>query len=148
MNDHIGKPFRRDELFGVIARWTNKASFGTIQGGKSEAANTVVDYDVFEGLKEVLGADMLNRLVDQLVVMLDERLVGDCATPEGSKRLAQDAHSIVSAAGTLGFIRLAKACQELEAAILSGELVEPILEKVRAARLQVLSEVPRLRHAA
>ena len=37
MNDHIGKPFRRDELRAVLNRWTAEAVGTVPDGGHSDA---------------------------------------------------------------------------------------------------------------
>ncbi|ACA17122.1 multi-sensor hybrid histidine kinase [Methylobacterium sp. 4-46] len=139
MNDHLGKPFRREELHAVIERWIN----GARPGPSREALDRIV-YDDVVGL---LGADRLGYFLDELAREIRDRLSDQKLCGADPERLARDAHGLIASAGTLGFAELSGLCKRLEVACQSGAF-EDMLAEVRAGRDRALGEIDRLRPAA
>lgn len=144
MTDHIGKPFKQDELFAAVERAIRGLECG---GHRMEAKPLppVLDRSVLDDLYQAIGASTVQRLMGQLASDLEKRFAADAKTPEGRMQIAQDAHSTVSAAGLLGFTELSGVCREIEDACLAGADLEPLLERLRVNREAVLAEIARLR---
>ena len=143
MNDHIGKPFRREELRAAIERWT----------GAPPSRQAPVDRTVYDDVAGLLGPARLARLLDDLAREIGDRLSDACLDGTDLARLRGDAHGLASAAGQLGFAELAGLCQDLEQAC-REERDRPrpdlasILAALRQARDRALGEIGRLRPAA
>ena len=143
MNDHIGKPFKRDELFEAIERWT---AWGEAQ--RRSASPQSVGGDTFDQMKELLGVEKVNDLVSQLAALIAERLSDTALNSADPVRLATQAHAIVSTAGLLGFSDLSKACADLEAACRQGAPIDNCLAVVRTTRQHAIESLDILRQAA
>ena len=110
MNDHVGKPFRRDVLLEAIERWATK---GVDQVPKP--AEEAVDRAVFEDVAATVGPEMLKRLLGTLAEELEARF-GEAGAQPSREELAGSAHAMVSMSGMLGFSDLSRLCSEVEAA--------------------------------
>ncbi|GJE02049.1 PAS domain-containing hybrid sensor histidine kinase/response regulator [Methylobacterium isbiliense] len=143
MNDHIGKPFRREELQAAVERWTSGAP----------GRQAPVDRTVYEDVAGLLGPARLARLLDDLAREIGDRLSDACLDGSDLARLRGDAHGLASAAGQLGFAELARLCRDLERACREerdrpGPDLASILAALRQARDRALGEIGRLRPAA
>ncbi|MDR7037691.1 signal transduction histidine kinase/FixJ family two-component response regulator/HPt (histidine-containing phosphotransfer) domain-containing protein [Methylobacterium sp. BE186] len=135
MDDHVGKPFRRADLFATIARWSGPGR------GDDGAAAAAIDRTALATLEENIGPVRLQGLLSLLAGELGERF-----RPGETDRaqIAHDAHAMVSAAGVLGFTGLSVLCREIETAAGSGaDLVVPLrrLETLRTATLAAIREL-------
>ena len=136
MDDHVGKPFKRAELYATVARWTRKDE-------KMAEAREAFDRDVFDELREILGDAMCEKLVRKFASEVDERFShvrGDI----DRVRLAADAHALISPAGSLGFIGFSDLCREIETAAREGGPLETCIETLADARGAVLQKVAAL----
>ncbi|WP_246693766.1 PAS domain S-box protein [Methylobacterium sp. WL18] len=139
MDDHVGKPFRRDALLAVVDRWTA----GSSAGGETHAT---VDLAVFEDLKEMVGHE---RMVGLLAMLADEltHRFGPSSHARDREQIAGDAHAMVSAASMVGFVSLADLCREVEAACRSGEGHEPLVDLLRTRSVETIAEIMIMRTA-
>ncbi|WP_407519154.1 ATP-binding protein [Methylobacterium oryzisoli] len=141
MDGHVGKPFKRADLAGLIARHRARPA--------DEPAG-LVDPAAFAAVRDLLGAERTEALLALLAAELTERM--DATDPD-RERLARDAHAMMSAAGALGFADLSALCREIEQAAigshdLSTQDLEPLLGRFDVARRTALGEIARLRDAA
>ncbi len=140
MDDHLGKPFKRDELYAVIARWRRR--------DPSERAEAALDREVSQTMLSLLGRDSLLSLFDQLSSLLAERFDAALSDPNNLGRLAEEAHTMVSPSGMLGFTTLSRLCQELEQACMAGGDVAGLVAELKAARAAVPAAMDAFRRAA
>ncbi|MEE7493391.1 PAS domain S-box protein [Methylobacterium oryzae] len=147
MSHHVGKPFRREELLAAIDRWADDRSHqrpAAVEGGSSPATEStpgVLDAAVLEELSASIGAYRIERMLDLLASELNERFRSDLGDRE---RVARDAHAIVSAAGSLGFLGLSSLCREIETAARSDADLTPLTRRLaeqRAAALRLIRDL-------
>jgi signal transduction histidine kinase/CheY-like chemotaxis protein len=148
MDDHVGKPFRRADLFATISRWTAP---GARRPARQEATRrtvpvdpTVLDAGVLTGMEMSFGTDQVGALLDLLANELSERF-----RPSETDRLqiAHDAHAMVAAAGLLGFVGLSSLCREVEAAAHAGADLMPLIRRLEVQRATALRAIRQLRAA-
>jgi CheY-like chemotaxis protein/HPt (histidine-containing phosphotransfer) domain-containing protein len=131
MSDHIGKPFEPRELRQLINRWTGADSIGAARPDVSQGEHSlpaamtaprmtapahealddnVLDEVAYARLADMIGdetaADIARQFADDLA-----RRFADVGNQDA---LRNDAHTVVSSAGTLGFKRLSACARELE----------------------------------
>ncbi|WP_375410678.1 ATP-binding protein, partial [uncultured Methylobacterium sp.] len=119
MDDHVGKPFQRDVLHAVVARWSPLPIGGQASPATDNAADAcIVDRTIYEGFLSDVGPTAMASLLGKLQRDLSERLAGVASRAAMLDRqtLAREAHSTIGSTGTLGFVALSQACRELEAA--------------------------------
>ena len=148
MDDHIGKPFDREELHALVDRWLSDR--GTTDASRrppdGEPNAPPLDAQIHGELIALLGAEKMQGLL----LKLEGHLVDSFAAVEPSQvdrvELAREAHRLVSQAGMLGFVELGSVCRELETACLSesGDVVA-LLERARSARDRAVQEIGRLK---
>jgi signal transduction histidine kinase/CheY-like chemotaxis protein/HPt (histidine-containing phosphotransfer) domain-containing protein len=147
MNDHVGKPFNRGELYRLIDRWLPEVMI--VDTGAASVRNELdaemrlFDEKVYGDLAQVLGKEKMIRLLDKLEELLRSSL---SAVPDRTT-LAREAHSLISQAGMLGFTELSEACRSLENACLAEGSIDAPLNAVRDIRQKTLLEIGRLRGA-
>ncbi len=126
MNDFISKPVEKDRLLASIAHWlrkdANKQPSTSASGNAAQDLNVLLDESALQSLsaqtddktmKETVAiffADTAHR-VERLTQTLDAKNL---------QALGFEAHSIKSAAMTLGALRLATACRTIEQACNDG----------------------------
>jgi signal transduction histidine kinase/FixJ family two-component response regulator/HPt (histidine-containing phosphotransfer) domain-containing protein len=147
MNDHVGKPFDREQLYTVIDRWVSDymvVETGPPQAEHCEEQDMVLDQAVFDDLCALLGTDkmsqMLRKLSDQLAEL--DPGAGDPA------EAARAAHRLVSQTGMLGFMELSNACSRLEESLLETRSATGVEDHFSAARARAMVEISRLRGAS
>jgi CheY-like chemotaxis protein len=145
MDDHVGKPFKRDQLLAAIDRCLG--SDAIVEDG-DVAPKAVLDRSVYSEVLHAVGADIMSRLLDQLAELLESCLSDDQLSSTDRARLARDAHVMMSSAGALGFMSLSEVCSYVERACETGTGLRQGLEHLRAARQQTLDEIVALRTAA
>jgi CheY-like chemotaxis protein/HPt (histidine-containing phosphotransfer) domain-containing protein len=132
MDDHLAKPFRREALHAILARWLNKPkAAATTQTlvrptGRVPAEAPLLDGATLDALRALPRSgpkDMLTHIGE--LYLLDSR--GLLATIEQSLEagngpdLARAAHAWRSYNGNVGASGLAQLCRELEDAARSGD---------------------------
>ncbi|WP_407523823.1 ATP-binding protein [Methylobacterium oryzisoli] len=142
MDDHLGKPFRREDLHATVARWTDpkKPDEQKATPVPLVQAEPILDRAVFEEMLEVTGREAMLGLLVRLAADLRSRF-GEAV---GRERLTADAHAMMSVAGLLGFIGLAQVCRDLEQACTAQQDLESILIRLAEARCATLTEITRL----
>ncbi|MCJ2021884.1 Hpt domain-containing protein [Methylobacterium sp. E-065] len=150
MTDHVGKPFRRDELLAAIDRWAQRppnglpATIGAAPALGQDIDPTVLDTAVLAEMKESFGADRLGAMLGLLASEVTQRLRPGEAARE---QIAYDAHALVSAAGSLGFVGLSSLCREVETAARTGGDLALLIERLQEQRAATLRMIEELRAA-
>ncbi|HEV2558729.1 MAG TPA: ATP-binding protein [Microvirga sp.] len=126
MTDHVGKPFKRQDLYAAVERAMISNTNPVIQE-IVDGDGPVLDRAILAELMEVGGAPMVQRLLDQFAANYAARFAD-----QAPAQVARDAHALVSSAGMLGLTRLSQACARLEAACEVEADVSPLLTGVRA----------------
>jgi polar amino acid transport system substrate-binding protein len=144
MNDHIAKPIDPDQLVGKLLRWIKRPdgdgptlqkrerkNFNQASGAASEDAPLEIPgIDVTSALKRTGGnrkryETLLRRFAQQQADAVEavrkSLSSGDTATAERA------AHSLKGAAGTLGAMAVSDAAAKAEAAIRTGQGIDPTL---------------------
>jgi CheY-like chemotaxis protein len=147
MSGHVGKPFKREELYDAIERALSRKDAGTPATAHAGPAMSL-DTEVLGNLREIMGQAGVGRLLDRLEGRLKEVPVGMPGDAEDRQGLARDAHTLVSACGMLGFLPLSDLFRELEEACLRDDDLAPILQRVQIATTAALGEIAALKEAA
>ena len=148
MDDYVGKPFRRADLFATISRWTAPGARRPARAEEPrrlpQVDSAVLDAAVLTEMEASFGADRVGALLDLLANELSERF-----RPSETDRLqiAHDAHALVAAAGLLGFVGLSSLCREVEAAAHAGADLMPLIRRLEIQRATALRAIRQLRAA-
>ncbi len=121
MDDHVGKPFRREELLAVIARAASQDAPVTVE----EPSRQVFDLAAYKELEAVIGSPTIRRIAVETLAQAAAML--SCAD---HSRYATQAHAILGTAGTVGLRELASDLMSLERACLASVAPAPLLAKV------------------
>lgn len=123
MNDHIGKPFDRQQLLRTVAHWLGggraAASHDGADGVSGLPRGGVLDREVLTQLSGDLGPELLADVLRQFVEEAAER-VSRIATESDLALLTREAHTLKSTAGTFGAATMASAARALEKACRDG----------------------------
>jgi PAS domain S-box-containing protein len=168
MNDHVGKPYKREDLFAAIDRCLrtvadNRSSPLTNAGNvtprmpvlpahgrtpPSPAARendpfpaAAFDAETFETIARLLGQEKIAGLLKQLAGQLQDRFTDDPASAQERLPLAREAHKLVSSAGMLGFVGLSQSCAQLESVLTTEEDASLRMGEVREACRRALAEI-------
>ena len=148
MDDYVGKPFRRADLFATISRWTapgaRRPARPEGKRQRTQVDTAVLDAAVLSEMEASFGTDRVGALLDLLANELAERF-----RPSETDRLqiAHDAHALVAAAGLLGFVGLSSLCREVEAAAHAGADLMPLIRRLEVQRATALRAIRQLRAA-
>jgi CheY-like chemotaxis protein len=127
MDDHLAKPFRREALHGILARWLGTGKFETTtastaaQGVPAPAGAPLLDGATLEALRALPRSgpkDMLTH-IGELYLMDSRQLIATIEQSLDSANgleLARAAHAWRSYNGNVGANLLAQLCRELEEA--------------------------------
>nr|WP_147045275.1 PAS domain-containing protein [Methylobacterium gnaphalii] len=157
MDDHVGKPFKRRELYAAIDRWVaherSRRSRAVSSSGAPAAVRpreAILDEETFSSIKERMGADR----IQSLLMLLEEELQARFAATDthgldavDRAQLAHDAHAMISAAGILGFVGLSRLCREVEAACHAGDDLVPLIRRLAELRGGAIQTIQELRAA-
>jgi signal transduction histidine kinase/ligand-binding sensor domain-containing protein/CheY-like chemotaxis protein/HPt (histidine-containing phosphotransfer) domain-containing protein len=152
MDDYLAKPFRREALHGMLARW-----LGT-QSHEPEAGASTVDstppgestldgatLDALRALPRSGEKDMLEHIGE--LYLLDSRglltLIEESLGAGNSADLARAAHAWRSYNGNVGALGLARLCRELEDAARQSNFAaaREIYAQIRALHVRVRNEL-------
>lgn len=162
MNAHVGKPFKRAELYGTIDRLIAQTSLHD-RGQSRETAEpdlpkvaSVLDREAFASIAERMGSERVRILLG----LLETEILGRFRQIEGDGQrgpvhssaidrvqLAHDAHSMISAAGILGFQAMSDLCREIEAACHDEVDLAPLLRRLALMRRGMIDTIQTLRAA-
>ena len=141
IDDHVGKPFKRKELFDAIERWTRLRP--QAPDCSTEPPRLAFDRHVLEEFRETVGVAIFDRLIDKFKAELDARIV-DVAPTIDLDRLAMNAHALISASGSFGFTGFSRLCRDVEESCRHGGDVAWNLGRLGVARDSVLAELDTL----
>jgi CheY-like chemotaxis protein/HPt (histidine-containing phosphotransfer) domain-containing protein len=148
-NQHVGKPFDRRDLLQKIDHLVSRTGALPVSNQTLPTAADlcpVFDSEAFGQLADVMGGNRLTRLLTDFEQQLEASFVGNREMAADPANLAAQAHTVVSAAGMLGFARLSHACRNLEQACLSGSGdVKAVLATTRSICDETLTVLRRAR---
>jgi PAS domain S-box-containing protein len=137
MNDHVGKPFRREELIAAIERSAGASRQAEAAGSGESDGFDQAAYDALAAIAGPKIHDWHGKLAERLgAPALSEPACG--ADPGETARLA---HTLVSAAGMLGFQGLSEAARALEAACLAGDTSDAAFRSFDVERERALARL-------
>ncbi|GLS43437.1 ATP-binding protein [Methylobacterium brachythecii] len=135
MQDHVGKPFKKQALFATIELWA--------LGGSEDAADVVepvANRGAFEAIVDTLGRSRADDLLATLAEELDARL-GEEGTIPDRDGLADGAHAMVTAAAMLGFDDLSDLCRKVETSCRAGANYAPLVVPLHKQRRLALRRI-------
>jgi signal transduction histidine kinase/DNA-binding response OmpR family regulator len=150
MDDHIGKPMKREDLLRKLAEWLpvpeERIPAQHIPHISSEPDQTTSEFDEdsFLEFRAMMGADRVAQWLSRLAEHL-QALLSDEAAVLDRHLLAKRAHALISQAALLGFSGLAKHCTELEQACNNGDDLQIPLERARRSANEVSATIRQMR---
>jgi PAS domain S-box-containing protein len=166
MNDHVGKPYKREELFAAIDRCLGSGaqrsppSLATAPIAASpveqrhiaepiaetmpiavENPAEAFQAETFEAIEALLGQEKIGKMLGQLAGQLKERFSNAPLDPSERAPLAREAHKLVSSAGMLGFVGLSRSCAKLEAVLATERDATECFDVVRKACQCAIAEI-------
>ncbi len=154
MDDHLGKPFSRQQIQDALDRWLPKAAGGApahtaaaAVERQHESTSGVLDRRVLAQLREMDGHDdpeLLHRVLS--IYMSDSpneisRMAKAMASGD-AVQISRSAHSLKSSSANIGATLLSKHCAELEVAGRGGKL-----DGVREIHDRIVAEHGRVQKA-
>ena len=112
----------------------------------SSVPDNVVHHDlrVFRKMTALVGNERSSALLARFSQILESSFEQGHELQDERQLLLDQVRATLSAAGMLGFARLAETCRELEAALKEDRELEKPLDKVRAAKLRSLRTLSQL----
>ena len=127
IDDHIGKPFRKENLLQKVNTWLERGRLEAASASVKQAVNAALNE-----LQEVMGREWVDRGLRTLKRQIEETFWDEAAALADRQELARRAHQLVNYAGLLGFVELCELCSGLEAACLSGATLSEPFERASA----------------
>jgi CheY-like chemotaxis protein/HPt (histidine-containing phosphotransfer) domain-containing protein len=135
MDDYLSKPFRRETLGTVLARWLPAALPGARKADAVAAAapalEPAIDRKALDGIR-ALANDTAPDLLDQVIRLYLEsapellgRLRGGF-TDDDKDAVRMASHTLKSSSANLGATRLAELCKTIELSVRTGGLASGI----------------------
>jgi PAS domain S-box-containing protein len=109
MDDYIAKPFRRDELAAVLARWLPAP---TATAAPPAGPSPVLDRSALQALRPALVAQLVSLFREQAPQHV--RTIQAAAAQADPAALARAAHTLRGEAGQLGAVELHELCTRIE----------------------------------
>src|SRR5580692_10744686 len=148
MDDHLAKPFRREALHGILARWLGQRHFKppmapTATPGPSVGAPLLdgATLDALRALPRSGPKDMLAH-IGELYLLDSRRLIAtieESLESANGPELARAAHAWRSYNGNVGANALAQLCRELEEAARAAKIAGAMLKEAGFAVHSVAS---------
>jgi response regulator RpfG family c-di-GMP phosphodiesterase len=158
MDDYLSKPIRREALQRVLEQWLRpeKAAAASPEPPAQPAEESGLDPELTANLQDLRtdgGEEFVANLVVSFMRNTRERIgsMHRAVTSEDSAAVERLTHDLKGAAGTLGALRLAKLCRDLETSVRSRSFGEAaaILERMDESLEQLESSLaPYGAHAA
>jgi HPt (histidine-containing phosphotransfer) domain-containing protein len=155
MDDHLAKPFRREALRGILARWLAKSGEGSVASASARSAalsapanESLLDGATLEALRALPRSGPKNMLthIGELYLLDSRGLIASIEhsldTGNGME-LARAAHAWRSYNGNVGANGLAQLCRELEDAARAGsfEAARAIYTRIELLHRRVRDEL-------
>jgi CheY-like chemotaxis protein/HPt (histidine-containing phosphotransfer) domain-containing protein len=141
MDDHLAKPFRREEILHMVARWSKRGPAPEPALAQEEATvPAALEREVLRQLLTLIGPQTLRRMLGQFsdrLAQLDVWLPGARGDNGCPAELTALVHQLVSSSGMLGFAALSQALRRLEEAMRLGEDEEGALAEAAARLVEV-----------
>ncbi len=117
MDGHLGKPFRQADLIDTVRRFAIRRT--DIPAASAAAPPetphaTVFDPEPLAQMGVTTGSAIHRSLLISLGASLEVSFLPELSDPGARAALAHDAHALVSAAGSLGFLELSEASRTLQ----------------------------------
>lgn len=132
MNDHIGKPFKKAELFQKVNSWLYRAA---VEGRPTSAPENKAWDAALEELCDLMGRDWVETGLRKLRQQIAETFGDEATALADRQQLARRAHQLVSHSGFLNFLELSRFCGELEEACKSDQDASTPFHTAKAAAL-------------
>ena len=124
MNDHLGKPFKREELVSILKKWLNRSDDHdgaahrpepTAANGKDTEAGDIVDPAISTPIRES-NPELWSRLVAAYLTAAVEKrdLLTTAMADRDYGAVGMAAHTLKSSSANLGVMRLSELCRDLE----------------------------------
>ena len=112
INDYVIKPVDRTILINAIKRWLNPTEIKPAE----EETLLVLDASALEKLTRETNATVMRRIIGLFIEETHGRItqISNACQDEDWNRLQREAHSLKSAAGTFGALRLQARAKELD----------------------------------
>ncbi|NTV95716.1 MAG: response regulator, partial [Thiobacillus sp.] len=136
MDDFLSKPFKPDELAGVLARWLRAPVSGAAGAARSMAgaeAPPGLDMATLDELKAALGddfSDMVQVYLDATPPMLAE--LAAAGERGDAKEVTRIVHGLRSSSATFGALHLAELAHGLEKRARAGEFTAAEIAAIEA----------------
>ncbi len=133
LDDHLGKPIRRAELFHKLNIWLERVD------GKPEPTSSRERAEIaaFQELYQLMGRDRvtsgLTKLRQQIDDAFDDAFTDEASAIADRAQLARRAHALVSHTAVLGFLELSRLCSDLEEACTGDSDTSVTFRKAKAA---------------
>jgi signal transduction histidine kinase/DNA-binding response OmpR family regulator len=126
MDDYLSKPFNREQLGAVLARWLSPVSKSVHKGDQTPGAQTAtrpknspLDSRVLEMLRELERQGAQNILTQLIQIYLETspdhlKNLREAVVREDAEAIRKVAHSFKSSNGNMGALKLADMCKEME----------------------------------
>jgi CheY-like chemotaxis protein len=152
MDDYLSKPFRREALSAVLARWLpgcligNAPSAAPIIEPRPDAARTAIDSAALDAIRS-LGGETTPDLLEQIIRLYLEAAPGlmgaikDGLAAANNDQVRIAAHTLKSSSANLGASRLAELCKKMELAARTNTIKTdaPALHEVQTEYERVCS---------
>ncbi len=146
INDHIGKPVKREDLLRKLGEWLPPAHGSSGRGGEPSQGRLAFDQANFDDFRRTIGPVLVGQWVGRLDEQLKNTFAADGPPETDRQRIAGSAHAIIPQAALLGFPELAELCTSLERACTEGGDISLPLQKVRDAARSVRETIARMDH--
>ncbi|RMG34970.1 MAG: response regulator [Gammaproteobacteria bacterium] len=126
MDDYLAKPVNLRELSVTLERWTQRG--GGVDGNEARRADPmaedeILDGDVLQELREVMGEDFANLLHTYLETSPAlVQALSEAVASRDTQAMIIPAHSLKSSSGNMGAARLSVVARELEVAAREGRV--------------------------
>lgn len=132
VDDHLGKPFRKVDLFRKIDQWLGRPS-GSVW--RQPAVQPPSVGGILDEACELMGRPWTLRALHRLVTEIDEVFAAGSGVRLDETGLARHVHGMVSLAALLGFASLSMPCSNLEDACRNRRDAARAFEQARASAL-------------
>ncbi|HEX7175352.1 MAG TPA: response regulator, partial [Pyrinomonadaceae bacterium] len=121
MDDYLSKPFTREQLEDLIAKWDGRRVVRAAESTSPEEdapVDEVLDLSLIErlhGFRERGDVGALARLIDTFLQDINARrdAISEAYGSRDREKVRREAHALKGSAGFFGAVRLSKVCAEL-----------------------------------
>ncbi len=122
MDDYLSKPFKFDQLKGLLNKWLALENLSTALPGQDEIASDAAENNEtpnvdFQSVEAVIKDPEIIKKLMRLYIEQTRLYIDDiCSAADNNdrKKLKFAAHALKSSSATLGIKKVAQTCQEIE----------------------------------